>query len=191
LKALDKPVQKQIKGVIEGLARGDQGLQTHALTQKLSGWYSTKASRGHRVVHRPTDDGGIHVGYIGLHDYDKAIRRLTSRGSTIRHVPPEEYREFHYPDYPGARKGSGRKRAVKVTKRDVMEVAPCLGDVWRDNAAEDFRRVVFTSPLSQFTLMTLQPGEDIGEETHADVDQILVLLEGSGRCLRSEERRVG
>lgn len=183
LKALDKPVQKQIKGVIEGLARGDQGLQTHALTQKLSGWYSTKASRGHRVVHRPTDDGGIHVGYIGLHDYDKAIRRLTSRGSTIRHVPPEEYRKFHYPDYPGARKGSVRKRAVKVTKRDVMEVAPYLGDVWRDNAAEDFRRVVFTSPLSQFTLMTLQPGEDIGEETHADVDQILVLLEGSGRCL--------
>lgn len=180
LKALDKPVQKQIKGVIEGLARGDQGLQTHALTQKLSGWYSTKASRGHRVVHRPTDDGGIHVGYIGLHDYDKAIRRLTSRGSTIRHVPPEEYRR---PAEGVSWKGSVRKRAVKVTKRDVMEVAPYLGDVWRDNAAEDFRRVVFTSPLSQFTLMTLQPGEDIGEETHADVDQILVLLEGSGRCL--------
>lgn len=180
LKALDKPVQKQIKGVIEGLARGDQGLQTHALTQKLSGWYSTKASRGHRVVHRPTDDGGIHVGYIGLHDYDKAIRRLTSRGTTIRHVPPEEYRR---PAEGVSWKGSVRKRAVKVAKRDVMEVAPYLGDVWRDNAAEDFRRVVFTSPLSQFTLMTLQPGEDIGEETHADVDQILVLLEGSGRCL--------
>lgn len=289
LKALDKPVQKQIKGVIEALARGDQGLQTHALTQKLSGWYSTKASRGHRVVHRPTDDGGIHVGYIGLHDYDKAIRRLTSReskdfGGTVRMVPPEEYRKFRYPDYPGAAtpaalvrhfkktspeyydkiksrvqeegfttpvlvrwsdprgkplrkpevmeghhraavahelglhlpvgdydnpddydiafkagqqwfrenqrpaegvswKGSVRKRAVKVAKRDVMEVAPYLGDVWRDNAAEDFRRVVFTSPLSQFTLMTLQPGEDIGAETHADVDQILMLLEGSGRCL--------
>lgn len=77
LRALDKPVQKQILGVVDSLAAGDTNLQTHALTQKLSGWYSTKASRGHRIVHRPTDDGGIHVGYIGLHDYDKAIRRLT------------------------------------------------------------------------------------------------------------------
>lgn len=79
LKALDKPVQKQIGKVIDALANGEPGLQTHALTQKLSGWYSTKASRGHRIVHRATDDGGIHVGYVGLHDYDKAIRRLTSR----------------------------------------------------------------------------------------------------------------
>jgi GNAT superfamily N-acetyltransferase/mRNA-degrading endonuclease RelE of RelBE toxin-antitoxin system len=77
LRALDKPVQKQILGVVDSLAAGDPNLQTHALTQKLSGWYSTKASRGHRIVHRSTDDGGIHVGYIGLHDYDRAIRRLT------------------------------------------------------------------------------------------------------------------
>lgn len=77
LRGLEKPVQKQILGVVDDLAAGAPNLQTHALTLKLHGWYATKASRGHRIVHRTTDDGGIHVGYIGLHDYDKAIRRLT------------------------------------------------------------------------------------------------------------------
>jgi hypothetical protein len=89
LRALDKPVQKQIGSVIEALANGEEGLQTHALTEKLKGWYATKASRGHRIVHRTTDDGGVHVGYIGLHDYGKAIRRLTTRTATrLEDLPP-------------------------------------------------------------------------------------------------------
>lgn len=79
LAALDKPVQRQIHGVIEGLAAGTVQLaQTHTLTKALSGWSTTKASRGHRIVHRNTDDGGLHIGYIGLHDYGKAERRLGS-----------------------------------------------------------------------------------------------------------------
>lgn len=77
LSALDKPVQRQIHGVIEGLAAGTVPLaQTHTLTKALAGWSTTKASRGHRIVHRNTDDGGLHIGYIGLHDYGKAERRL-------------------------------------------------------------------------------------------------------------------
>lgn len=281
LRALDKPVQKQILGVVDSLATGDPNLQTHALTQKLSGWYSTKASRGHRIVHRPTDEGGIHVGYIGLHDYDKAIRRLTKLNREpgpvtfpyLRNTerapdmgsmydqdiePHGRYLTYHDGPKPqegrwetgevsfenplhldfggnygtvgnwkhrlskeyGGRKGkalsravvkaghdaiithdeygpseivdltsfqSPRKRAVKVAKRDVMQVAPYLGDTWHDGAAEDFRRVVFTSPLSQFTVMTLQPGEEIGAEVHEDVDQILMLLSGRGRCLLNED----
>ena len=31
---------------------------------------------------------------------------------------------------------------------------------------DDFRRVLYTGPLSQLVLMTLQPGEDIGVEAH-------------------------
>lgn len=77
LKALDKPVQKQIGQVIDSIAAGEEGLQTHALTGPLKGWFATKASRGHRVVHQVNDEGHLHVGYVGLHDYDKAIRRLT------------------------------------------------------------------------------------------------------------------
>ena len=33
---------------------------------------------------------------------------------------------------------------------------------------EDYRRVLFTGPNTQLVLMTLQPGEEIGREIHAD-----------------------
>ena len=44
----------------------------------------------------------------------------------------------------------------------------------------DFRRVIFTGPKLQLVLMTLQPGEDIGEEIHADTDQFFRVEEGKG-----------
>lgn len=44
----------------------------------------------------------------------------------------------------------------------------------------DFRRVVYTASRMQLVLMTLQPGEDIGEETHADIDQFFRVEEGEG-----------
>lgn len=75
---LDGDSRKRVANTINALQRGDEGLQTHALTQPLKGWNSTKASRGHRVIHRELDDGTLHIGYVGLHDYDKAINRLSS-----------------------------------------------------------------------------------------------------------------
>jgi len=75
---LDGASRKRVAATINALQRGDEGLQTHALTQPLKGWSSTKASRGHRVIHRDLDDGTLHIGYIGLHEYDKAINRLSS-----------------------------------------------------------------------------------------------------------------
>jgi len=44
----------------------------------------------------------------------------------------------------------------------------------------DFRRVLYTAGRMQLVLMTLQPGEDIGEETHADIDQFFRVQEGEG-----------
>lgn len=94
LSKLDKVSKAQVLKVVEGLRSGSDGLQTHALTEKLKGWYSTKASRGHRVVHRNGDDGGLHIGYVGLHDYDKAINRLASSDEgddsyRMEHRPPD------------------------------------------------------------------------------------------------------
>lgn len=136
LKGLDRPVQKQIKSVIDGIAAGDQGLQTHALTLSLKGWYSTKASRGHRVIHRPTDEGGIHVGYVGLHDYDKAIRRLTSREGSVRMVQPDEYSGFHYPDYPG-------KSTLPALVKHFRKTDPDRFNEIRD----DVQKNGFTTPI--------------------------------------------
>jgi mannose-6-phosphate isomerase-like protein (cupin superfamily) len=44
----------------------------------------------------------------------------------------------------------------------------------------DFRRVLYTGKNSQLVLMSLKPGEDIGLETHGDVDQFFRFEEGSG-----------
>lgn len=79
MKSLDKPVQKQIKDTIDSLARGDANTmaQTHPLTGPLKGWSATKASRGHRIVHKPSEDGGLFIGGVNLHEYDDLIRRLT------------------------------------------------------------------------------------------------------------------
>jgi len=45
---------------------------------------------------------------------------------------------------------------------------------------EDFRRVLYTGRYSQLVLMSLRPGEEIGEETHDDVDQFFRFEEGEG-----------
>jgi mannose-6-phosphate isomerase-like protein (cupin superfamily) len=47
-------------------------------------------------------------------------------------------------------------------------------------ANEDFRRVLYTGKYLQLVLMTLQPGEEIGEEVHEDRDQFFRIEEGEG-----------
>ena len=44
----------------------------------------------------------------------------------------------------------------------------------------DFRRVLYTGKNLQLVLMTLQPGDEIGEETHDDRDQFFRVEEGAG-----------
>ncbi len=45
---------------------------------------------------------------------------------------------------------------------------------------EDFRRVLYTGEHLQLVLMTLLPGEEIGEEVHEDRDQFFRIEEGRG-----------
>jgi mannose-6-phosphate isomerase-like protein (cupin superfamily) len=47
-------------------------------------------------------------------------------------------------------------------------------------ANQDFRRVLYTGKNLQLVLMTLQPGEEIGEEVHEDIDQFFRVEEGNG-----------
>jgi len=44
----------------------------------------------------------------------------------------------------------------------------------------DFRRVLYTGRNLQLVLMSLQPGEEIGEEVHEDVDQFFRFEGGTG-----------
>lgn len=47
----------------------------------------------------------------------------------------------------------------------------------------DFRHVLYTGKHSQLVLMSLKPGEEIGEETHEDVDQFFRFEEGKGKVV--------
>ena len=47
---------------------------------------------------------------------------------------------------------------------------------------KNFRRVLYTSKHMQLVLMTLKPNEEIGEETHEDIDQFFRFESGKGLC---------
>ena len=47
---------------------------------------------------------------------------------------------------------------------------------------ENFRKVLYTAKNSQLVLMSLKPGEDIGEEVH-ELDQFLRIEKGTGKAV--------
>ena len=47
---------------------------------------------------------------------------------------------------------------------------------------EYFREVLYTDPRVQLVVMTLKPGEDIGEEVH-QLDQFIRVEKGSGQAV--------
>ena len=54
-------------------------------------------------------------------------------------------------------------------------------NIERDTLANaDYRRVLFTGRNTQLVLMTLQPGEEIGLEKHAEHDQFIRIEAGMG-----------
>jgi mannose-6-phosphate isomerase-like protein (cupin superfamily) len=46
-----------------------------------------------------------------------------------------------------------------------------------------FRAVLYTAPHSQLVVMTLQVGEEIGQETHEDHDQFIRVEAGQGGAM--------
>jgi mannose-6-phosphate isomerase-like protein (cupin superfamily) len=50
---------------------------------------------------------------------------------------------------------------------------------------ENFRKVLYTDKNSQLVLMSLLPGEEIGEEVH-DVDQFLRVEKGTGKAFLND-----
>ena len=56
-----------------------------------------------------------------------------------------------------------------------------IEDMTESNA--DFRRVLYTGKQLQLVLMSIQPGEDIGEEVHPDRDQFFRVEKGRGEVM--------
>lgn len=47
---------------------------------------------------------------------------------------------------------------------------------------KDYRKVLYTGEHMQLVLMSLKPGEEIGEELHLKSDQFFRIESGSGKC---------
>ena len=70
-------------------------------------------------------------------------------------------------------------KLIKVI--DMKGYAVALEKETRKNS--DFRRVLYTGKHSQLVLMNIKPGEEIGEETHDDVDQFFRFEGGEGKVI--------
>ena len=68
-----------------------------------------------------------------------------------------------------------------------------IGDIEdQTESNHDFRRVLYTGPHMQLVLMSLDPGEEIGEEVHESVDQFFRVEEGKGKVwIDGQESRIG
>lgn len=57
----------------------------------------------------------------------------------------------------------------------------------RTESNSSFREVLFTGMKSQLVVMDIKPGEDIGEEVHEHVEQILFNYSGNGKAVLDGE----
>jgi mannose-6-phosphate isomerase-like protein (cupin superfamily) len=64
-------------------------------------------------------------------------------------------------------------------------VGPIEGLALKNNY---FRQVLFTAEHAQLVLMCLQPGEEIGDEVHANVDQFFRIEQGEARFVFDEKK---
>lgn len=53
-----------------------------------------------------------------------------------------------------------------------------------------FRRVLYTGKYSQLVLMSLKPGEEIGEEVHENIDQFFRFESGEGLVVIDATRHI-
>ena len=85
------------------------------------------------------------------------------------------------------------KDIAKLIEEDEQEKEK-LSNGFHDNIEEatisntDYRRVVFTAKNCQLVYMSLEPGDEIGEEVH-DVDQFIRADAGSGESIVNGESR--
>ncbi|MEM4259246.1 MAG: cupin domain-containing protein [Candidatus Pacearchaeota archaeon] len=59
-----------------------------------------------------------------------------------------------------------------------------VGDIEKETLANNyFRKVLFTGKHEQLVVMCLNPGEEIGNEVHSNVDQFFRLEEGEAKFI--------
>jgi mannose-6-phosphate isomerase-like protein (cupin superfamily) len=65
-----------------------------------------------------------------------------------------------------------------------------VGSIEKQTLSNDyFRQVLFTGKYAQLVVMCLQPGEDIGNEVHAKVDQFFRIEQGEATFVFNEKEK--
>ena len=73
---------------------------------------------------------------------------------------------------------------IKFTSQKKIDMKGFTTNIEKDTLENrDFRKVLYTGKHLQLVLMSLKPGEDIGEETHRNVDQFFRFESGTGKCI--------
>lgn len=75
---------------------------------------------------------------------------------------------------------AGTKRINFLTHTHMKGYIANIEDVTEENT--DYRRVLYTAKGMQLVVMSLKPGEEIGEETH-ELDQFIRFEEGKGKVI--------
>lgn len=87
---------------------------------------------------------------------------------------------------------SGKAAALQITtstpkgKETIIGYAGPIEKATLNN--NNFRQVLYTGKHSQLVIMCLQPGEEIGKEMHADVDQFFRIEYGNGKFIFGEKK---
>src|SRR4051812_21058196 len=80
-------------------------------------------------------------------------------------------------------------RSVVVLRSTEVAMAGYVTNIERDTLANrDYRRVLFTGQHLQLVLMTLKPGEEIGQEIHEEHDQFIRVEAGRGVVILETQR---
>lgn len=74
-----------------------------------------------------------------------------------------------------------------MNKSNVGFTAPVIN---QSKESSNYREVLFTGKHMQIVLMTLQPGEEIGLETHAGHDQFFHIVSGAARVVMNNEESI-
>lgn len=71
--------------------------------------------------------------------------------------------------------------AASVAQAQPLPYQTNVLEAAKGNAA--YRHVLFTGARSQLALMTLEPGADIGMESHPHVEQLIFIASGKGKAV--------
>ena len=113
--------------------------------------------------------------------------RAASTSATVTTFTPSGLARLRHPAEGVVSDAPGRTAATDIAwpcfpQRGGAEMLGSVGDIERETVENTtFRTVLFTGEHTQLTVMSIEPGDDIGREVHSDHDQFIRIEQGTAR----------